>query len=37
MRSILHNYAEASGHIINMEKSTIVFSPNIRSETALAI
>lgn len=34
VRSILNKYAAASGQIINMEKSTMVFSPNINSEQA---
>lgn len=29
VRAILDKYAEASGQIINLEKSTVVFSPNI--------
>lgn len=34
IRDILHRYAQVSGQIINMEKSTMLFSPNIRHETS---
>lgn len=34
IRDILHRYAQVSGQIINMEKSTMLFSPNIRQETS---
>lgn len=37
VRLILNRYAVASGQIINMEKSTMVFSPNIRQEVATSI
>lgn len=37
VRSILNNYATASGHIINLEKSTMVFSPNIQNDVASEI
>lgn len=37
VRSILNKYAGASGQLINMEKSTMVFSPNIHPTEATAI
>lgn len=37
VRSILDTYAAVSGQIINMEKSTMVFSPKIRPSEAQAI
>lgn len=37
IRGILNRYAEASCQIINMEKSTMVFSPNTSSEMVTAI
>lgn len=37
IRSILDLYVAASGQIINLEKSTIIFSPNAQAETGDAI
>lgn len=37
VRYLLNKYAAASGQIINMEKSTMVFSPNIQQEVATTI
>lgn len=36
-RDILHRYAMVSGHIVNMEKSTMVFSPNIGQNSSVEI
>lgn len=37
VRSIMNKYAAASGQVINMEKSTMVFSPNARPGEVAAI
>lgn len=37
VRAILDKYAAASGQIINIEKSTMVFSPNLQATTSMAI